>query len=51
MSAIRSPNRPPIATKPKNAITVVIVAAKTGINILWAAVSAATIGGKPDLAR
>ena len=48
MSAIRLPNLPPIATKPKKAIIVVIVAQKTGDDILFAAFSAAVVGSSPN---
>jgi hypothetical protein len=48
ISAIRSPNRPPTATRPKNAITVVIVAENTGLNIARAARSAASTPRSPN---
>ena len=47
ISAIKSPNRPPIATKPKKAMTVVSVAENTGVNMRLAAFSAATTGLSP----
>ena len=49
MSAIRLPNRPPTATSPKKAITVVSVAENTGAAILIAAVSAAVTGSSPSV--
>ena len=48
MSRIRSPKRPPMATRPKNAMIVVSEAAKTGIAMRRAAVSAATTGCSPN---
>ena len=48
ISLIKSPNRPPIATRPKNAMTVVTVALNTGDAIRRAAFSAATIGASPS---
>ncbi len=47
ISAIRLPNRPPTATSPKNAITVVTVAENTGAAILIAAFSAAVTESSP----
>ena len=51
ISAIKSPNRPPITVRPKNAIIVVRVAAKTGSAIRRAAFSAASTGPSPRRAR
>jgi len=47
MSAIRSPNRPPMMMSPAKAVIVVIDAAKTGIAMRVAAFSAASAGGSP----
>ena len=49
ISAIKLPNRPPTATKPAKAITVVMVAVKTGNAILVAPRSAASSGFSPSL--
>mmetsp|Transcript_13731 Transcript_13731/g.22030 ORF Transcript_13731/g.22030 Transcript_13731/m.22030 type:complete len:250 (+) Transcript_13731:2666-3415(+) len=45
MSAIKSPKRPPMAVRPKKAITVVMVEENTGNDMRFAAFSAATKGG------
>ncbi len=47
MSAISVPKVPPMATRPKKAITVVIVEEKTGANMRRAAASAAVTGPSP----
>lgn len=47
MSRIRSPKRPPTAISPKKAMTVVKVAANTGIAMRLAAPSAASTGDSP----
>ena len=49
MSWIISPNRPPMAVRPKKAITVVRVALNTGRAMRRAACSAATTGDSPSL--